>query len=68
MPCQCPSCTRTPAPTYSEAWRRETEARWCLTQPRQARQAYYVMVKARRGGEALAALIAEVRALYACAS
>lgn len=48
--------------TSSEAYRMACEARWCLTLDREARQAYYAMVQARRGAEAVGRLIDAVKA------
>lgn len=50
--------------TNSEAWRAECEARWVMRLPKEERQAYYAMVKERRGEAAAQRLVADVRKLW----
>ena len=38
--CRCPQCSTDPLPTWTPAWRTETEARWLLKQPLEFRREY----------------------------
>lgn len=53
-PCSLPSCT------WSEAHRAACEARRVMAWPAEERKAYYAKVRAARGHDAAAALIADV--------
>lgn len=50
MTCMCPQCTPNPAPTYTEAWRMECEARYIaqLTTDEE-RRVYLNLVRTARG-------------------
>lgn len=47
--------------TYSEQHRRECEARWVLSLPKDARKGYIERVREKRGAKAAAELADEVR-------
>ena len=63
--CLCPACCESPAPTYTEAWRRQCEARYVLRMEKNQRRAYYAGVGKFRGLPASRQLIADVEAEYA---
>lgn len=65
MKCLCPRCSEQPAPTYTEAWRRECEARYVLGMGKDQRRSYYACVGKFRGLPASRQLIADVEAEYA---
>jgi len=46
--------------TWTEAWRRECEARHVMKLPLEARRTYYAGVREKRGEPSMAELIAEV--------
>ena len=48
--CLCPICSPPPAPTYTEAWRHETEMRYVLGLPSRGARSNYLhgMEKVRR--------------------
>lgn len=64
MTCLCPQCTDHPAPTYTEEFRRECEARYLLTMRRDRREKYYRDVSLRRGLPASRQLVADVKVAY----
>ena len=48
--CRCEQCTDDPAPTWTEAWRLECEARAVLKMPtREARRDYLASIEKLRG-------------------
>ena len=54
--------------TWSEAWRRECEARYMMTLSLEERRAYYAGVRKQRGEAAMKELIAEVNRQWALAN
>ena len=66
--CLCPSCSAEPCFRFTEAWRRECEARYVLSKKKDARQAYYAGVEKFRGKPATQQLIDDVRREYAHAN
>lgn len=64
MKCLCPRCSDQPAPTYTEAWRKECEARYVLGMGKDQRRSYYAGVSKFRGLPAMRELIADVEKEY----
>jgi len=54
--------------TWTEAWRRECEARHVMRLPLEARRTYYAGVREKRGEPAMAELVAEVNRQWAKAN
>ena len=63
--CQCPQCTAAPDFLYTDDWRRVCEAAHVLTLDVKQRMEYCKAVGKRRGPEAMAQLIADVKREYA---
>ncbi|BEU51585.1 DUF7696 family protein [Ralstonia pseudosolanacearum] len=61
MRCRCPSCSASPAPSYTETYRLECEARYVCSLPdKPTRHGYLDIVERRRGLAAREALAREV--------
>ena len=61
MPCHCPQCTDTPGETYTEQFRRESEARHvCNISTREGRANYLTGIEEKRGFAAMVELRNEV--------
>ena len=61
MTCQCSQCTDTPGETYTEQYRRESEARHvCNISTREGRADYLKGIEEKRGFEAMIELRNEV--------
>ena len=62
MLCLCPQCTDTPGETYTEQFRRESEARHvCNISTREGRADYLKGIEEKRGFEAMIELRNEVK-------
>lgn len=64
MRCQCPACSDPPAPTYTEAFKRECLARWILGKDRYSRQKFYADFAKKHGEPAAQQLISDVKKEY----
>ncbi len=63
--CKCPACTPTPAPTYTEAWRHETECRHVARLPdKSTRKRYLALVAKVRGESAMRRIISGLRQIH----
>ena len=58
-------CSQDPAPTYTEEWRRECEARLVLSWPLQARRDFLAQVLKRRGVRAQHMLMDDMTKMHA---
>ena len=62
MTCKCSQCTDTPAETYTEQFRRESEARHvCNISTREGRANYLKKIEEKRGVAAMIELSNEVK-------
>ncbi len=61
MPCLCPQCTSTPAPTYTAEHRAATLARHVLALPKARREVFYAGVAKHRGEAAARKLMRDVQ-------
>ena len=62
MTCQCPQCTDTPGETYTEQFRRESEARHvCNISTREGRANYLKKIEEKRGFAEMIELMDEVK-------
>ena len=62
MLCLCPQCTDTPGETYTEQFRRESEARHvCNISTREGRADYLKKIEEKRGVAAMIELSNEVK-------
>ena len=62
MTCKCPQCTDTPGETYTEQYRRESEARHvCKIETREGRANYLEKIEEKRGFAAMVELRNEVK-------
>ena len=63
--CYCERCTSNPKPTYTEAYRAETEARQVLAMPgKKARLEYFSLVAEKRGADSANKLKADAMRLW----